>query len=172
MLRAVAFVLGVVVAGGGYAEIVADPKPAKAPKFTLEDQFGKSFSIKFPRKKLLLLTFGDQAGSQQIGGWTEPIEERYAKGLVVRGVAQLDAVPKLARLVVKQLFKKDYPSVMLDWTGEVSKDYKTKPKVANIFVVDMTGTVLMRCEGKASKKELAEVFALLDEHVERIEEVE
>lgn len=88
----------------------------KAKSFSLKDQFGNSHELKFPREKITVLAFADRSGSDQLEGWIRPLYQRYREKIDIYGVAELSAVPMIARGFVRSVIRKssNYP-IMLDW---------------------------------------------------------
>src|SRR5690349_7879299 len=89
--------------------------------FTLRDQHDHERKIDLPQPRVFVLTVADRKGSEQIEPWVRPLKERYGEPLLVQGIADMSAVPKLLRPTVRKQFKKDFtPSVMLDWEGQMT----------------------------------------------------
>jgi hypothetical protein len=131
----------------------------KAPSFELEDQFQKNFSVKFPADKVTILVFGDRNGSNQIEGWVRPLYGKYSDGIYIFGVAELSAVPWVARPFVRGIIKnKSKTSIMLDWSGKISKSYGYQKNKANLFVVDKAGNVIAEKRGAATPSALADLY--------------
>ncbi len=144
--------------------IAASPdSEAKASDFELKDQYGKSSSYCFPKQKLTVLTFGDRQGAEQIEGWVRPLWDRYQAKIDQQGVAVLTSVPFFARGVVRGIFKsKVKHSVLLDWTGQVSKAYGYRNGKANLYVIDRNGRIVLTVIGAATQADLNRVYAQID----------
>ncbi len=135
----------------------------KAADFDLKDQFDKSASHRFPKQKITVLAFGDRKGSEQIEGWVRPLWDRYQTKIDQQGVAVLSSVPFFARGVVRGVLKsKVKHSVLLDWTGKVSKAYGCSGGKANLYVIDREGSIVLKLTGAATPAELQKVFAQID----------
>jgi hypothetical protein len=143
-----------------FAVVRAD---AQAPAFELEDQYGKSHKVEFPRPRITVITFADRAGSSQLEGWIRPLYERYLETIDIHGVAKLAGVPRLMRSLLRAIFRKNltYP-VMMDWTGAVSMNYGYEARVANVVVLSPEGRIEYRFNGKAGPEELQKCFARID----------
>ncbi|HMV49475.1 MAG TPA: redoxin domain-containing protein [Blastocatellia bacterium] len=140
-----------------------DSAGTKAADFDLKDQFDKSASHRFPKQKVTVLTFGDRKGSEQIEGWVRPLWDRYQTKIDQQGVAVLTSVPFFARGVVRGVLKsKVKHSVLLDWTGKVSKAYGYSGGKANLYVIDREGNIVLKLTGAATPAELQKVFAQID----------
>ncbi|MCS6874639.1 MAG: redoxin domain-containing protein [Pyrinomonadaceae bacterium] len=154
MLASLCFLL---IASGFFGEGM------KAENFSLKDQFGKVHKVEFPREKITVLAFADREGSSQLESWIRPIYERYSDRIDIYGVAELSAVPVIMRGVVRSFIRKgtEYP-VMLDWDGKVSMAYGYEKGVANIYVINKEGVVIMKQKGKANKESLEQIFLKID----------
>jgi AhpC/TSA family len=135
----------------------------KAKDFSLKDQFGNTLEYKFPREKLTILAFGDKDGSDQLEAWIRPLYDKYTDKIDIMGVAELSAVPAIARGIVRAMIKKkSKKAVMLDWEGKVSKDFKYEKKKANIFLLDKNGNIIVKEIGAADDTKLKTFYAEID----------
>jgi hypothetical protein len=134
-----------------------------AKDFSLKDQFGKVYDYKFPREKVSILAFGDKDGSEQLEPWIRQIYEKYTDKVDIQGVAELSAVPGIARGIVRAMIKKKSKQpVMLDWEGKVSKEFKYEKKLANIYLIDKAGKVIVKEVGIADEAKLKKIFTEID----------
>lgn len=135
----------------------------KAAEFSLKDQFGTEYDYKFPREKVSILAFGDKDGSEQLEGWIKPLVEKYDTKLDIQGIAELSAVPSIARGIVRGMIKKKskFP-VMLDWKGDVSKSYNYEKKLANIILIDKNGAIIFKQTGAADAEKLEKFYKEID----------
>ncbi len=139
------------------------PGNMKVPDFELKDQYDKTASYRFPKPKVTVLTFGDRKGSEQIEGWARPLWDRYQTKIDQQGVAVLTSVPFFARGIVRGIFKSNVKySVLLDWTGSVSKSFGYQSGKANLYVINRDGQIVLTVTGAASQTELNKVFAQID----------
>jgi hypothetical protein len=135
----------------------------KAADFSLKDQNGKVHDFKFPNERVTILAFGDKDGSEQLEGWIRPLYEKYQDQIDIHGVAELSSVPAIARGIVRSIIrKKTTYSVMLDWEGKVSENYKYEKKKANIVIIDKKGTVVVREIGAADATRLEAIYKEID----------
>lgn len=140
----------------GYAQQLA---PDQASEFELKDQYNNTFALKFPKDKATVLVFGDREGAKQIENWVRPLEEKYADKIDIQGVAELSAVPGFAQGVVRRIMKNQVRySVMLDWSGAVSKSYDYQKGKANLFVIDKDGRVIAKAIGAATDSDLKKII--------------
>ncbi|HEX4951497.1 MAG TPA: hypothetical protein VFZ34_32865 [Blastocatellia bacterium] len=132
----------------------------RAPEFELSDQHGKSEAYRFPNGRVHVLIFGDRKGSGQIEAWVRPLYDRYQTRVNIKGIAALSSVPSFARGVVTRIFKLQVKySVLMDWTGGVTKSYGYEAGKANVFVIGPGGEILLRINGAATQQGLDQVKA-------------
>ena len=142
-------------------------KKEKAAEFTLKDQFGNELTLKFPRKKIVILAFADRDGAEQLESWIRPIAEKYSiknsNQFDVQGIAELSSVPGIAKGIVRNLIKKksDRP-IMLDWSGNVSKSYHYEKDKANLFLIDRQGNIIAKEVGAADATKLEKLYKEVD----------
>lgn len=143
--------------------VETQPKSASNPSaiaraFTLEDQHKTVHDYRFPRAKVSVLIFADYKGSAQLESWIRPLYQRYRDAIAIDGVAELSSVPKLIRGMVRAAFRDrlDYP-VMLDWSGEVSTDYRYQKGNANLFVIDHHWHILLKVIGAIDDSKMQRV---------------
>jgi len=159
MKKLVAFPL---IVFSAFLSVFAD-NSMKASDFSLKDQYGKTYYIKFPREKVTILAFGDRDGSEQLESWIRPLYEKYKDAIDIYGIAELSSVPAIARGLVRSIIKAKSPyPVMLDWEGTVSRSYKYEKGKANIYVIDKKGSVTAKKIGLANQKELESLFKEID----------
>jgi hypothetical protein len=133
--------------------------------FSLRDQHERSHAIRFPRTNVSFIVVADHKGSKQLEKWIQPVYERFGQRVAIAGVADLSKVPFGLRGFVRRAFVKelDYP-VMLDWQGDVVRQFAPQKDNANVFVVATNGTVLRRWTGNADREKLAELELELNLH--------
>ncbi len=132
-------------------------------RIELRDQFDRVRALVFPSTNLTFLTIADKAGSEQIAAWVTPIKHRFGDAVAIEGIADVSAVPRPLRGLVRRKFQKAQPhSVMLDWSGDTIKAFAVSPDRANVFVLDHEGKILKRLTGKATDQTVEEVCAALD----------
>lgn len=131
----------------------------KAENFTLKDQFNSEIGVAFPSDKAVILVFGDREGSEQVEGWVRPIYNKFGDRVYIFGIAELSAVPSVAKPVVRRIIKnKSKTSVMLDWSGDVSDAYGCEKGKANVFVIKKNGDIVAIKRGAATNAALEELY--------------
>jgi hypothetical protein len=132
--------------------------PGRVPEFTLADQHGVTHHFRPPRTNLSFIVVADKKGSEQLGGWIQPVHDRHSNTVAILGVADVAGVPAPLRPLIRRGFVKgvNYP-VLLDWSGVVIQMFQPVPKVANIYLVRTNGTVAGKWSGAVTEAALAEV---------------
>jgi predicted transcriptional regulator len=152
----------VVILLAGIAEGGEAPINARALEFTLQDQYEKTVSLRQYEGQVVVLIASDKEGSSQNAVWTKTIREKYADHVVVQGLADVSSVPFFLKGKIRNDFKKDGDSILLDWKGEVFKAYGLKKGVSNVILIDKDGRVRHWSAGKASPEAVQELFKKID----------
>ena len=161
-MKQVIFLVLLMMTRGVTANEIAAPTNAPA-RIELRDQFDLVRRLTFPRTNLTFLTIADKAGSEQIAAWVTPIHERFGNSIAIEGIADLSAVPRPLRGVVRRKFQKAQRySVMLDWSGDTVKAFGALTDRANVLVLDLDGTILTRRSGKASRQAIEELGTAIE----------
>ena len=132
-------------------------------KFELDDQYGNRHRVEFPRERVSVLTIADRKGSAQLPAWVEPVRKRFDEQVEILGVAIVKGVPGPFKGMVIDHFKEKvkYP-VMLDWTGDVAREFQPSRNVANVYVIDCAGKLLHKTEAVASAGKLTNLCAIVE----------
>ena len=143
--------------------VAQDCAVTNAPaKIELSDQFEVKRLLAFPTTNLTFLVIADKSGSEQLAAWVAPVQERFGTTVAIVGIADVSAVPRPMRGLVRKKFKKAQAhSVMLDWSGETVKAFASLPERANVFVLDEKGRIVKRLAGKATPETIKEVCQAL-----------
>ena len=133
-------------------------------KIELSDQFEVKQSLVFPTTNLTFLVIADKTGSEQLAAWVAPVKERFVTAVAIVGIADVSAVPRPMRGMVRKKFKKAqaYP-VMLDWSGNTVKQFAISPNRANVLLVDCQGNILKRLTGKATEAAIKELCETIEQ---------
>jgi hypothetical protein len=137
---------------GAAPPIVSPIIPTNAPSsIELRDQFDAPQRLSFPATNLTLLLIADRKGSEQVSGWVAPLKQRFGRRIDIRGLADVSAVPRLLRGMIRMKFQKaqTYP-VMMDWSGAAVKAFTYVPDRANVILMDRRGHILKRLSGEVS----------------------
>ena len=152
------FLLTLVTLFGISAVVVAGPFRSLCD-FELADQDLKTHQYLFPKSKITVISVADARGSDQLAPWIQRIYEKYENRIDIDGVADLVAVPKPFRAILRQTLSKQLTRpVMLDWHGTVVKRFASEKHVANIYVVDRHGYIVKHPSGPVSDVALLELY--------------
>ena len=152
------------------------PEPGTiAPDFTLKDQYDTEIGLsQFHGENVLL--FGFDKDSVDTGGtWLNLFQEQYAEGLRILPIANGSGLPFFARTFLKGKVKADLreaeaelnlPSVLLDWTGEVSRQYGMPLQMPTVVLIDRAGRIqLVHPLPQLTAEEVREVFDRIDQQI-------
>jgi len=134
----------------------------RAPAFTLQDQYDKMISLRQYEGHIVVLIASDKEGSAQNKAWAKAIREHYADRVIVQGIADVSSVPFFMKGVIRNDFKRDGESILLDWKGEVFKAFGFTKSVANIVLIDRDGVIRHRTSGSADPHAVEELFKKID----------
>lgn len=149
-----------------YVTTTPIPGYRQAPTFELEDLKGQSQSFTYPLPRVTLMAFADQDGAKQMEAWITPLYQRYQNQIDIHGVAVLSMVPAFARGIARGIISTQVKQpIMLDWTGEVSRQFQTLPKVTHLFVLNPQGQILAEQSGPVSAEKLAVLAKAIEQAV-------
>ena len=146
-----------------------------APNFTLKDQHDVEFRLRQFRGENMLL-FGFDKDSVSRGEiWLNLFLERYAEGLRILPIVNGSGLPFFARPFLKGKIKTDLreveaelnlPSLLLDWTGEVSRQYGMPLQIPAVVLIDTAGRIqLVHPLPQLTEEEVREVFGRIDQQI-------
>lgn len=141
---------------------LAEPA-GKLRDFELTDQHGNARSFRFPRSKVTVMTVADHKGSDQLAPWIQRIYDRYENRIEIGGVADVSMIAAPFQGLFRSAFRQQltYP-VMLDWRGEVVKQFAPEKGVANLYVIDRDGRIVSRVSGPLNGAALDEFTREID----------
>lgn len=121
-----------------------------APDFTLKDQNDIEVQLsKFRGENVLLFGF-DKDSIDRGGAWLNLLVERYNERLRILPIANGANLPLPARLFLRGKMKVEFQdaaeefnlsSFLLDWTGEVSRQYGIPLETPTVALIDRTGRI-------------------------------
>lgn len=158
--------IGAVLFGFTATPVGAEPhqdKRPQAPSFTLEDQYGVTHEYTFPRERVLLVTIAGRESSKDMDSWLKALHKAYDGKIDFQGIADLSAVPYIARKFVRAAIRsKSKDPVLCDWSGEVCQRFEADGSVANVIVVSPDGHIHHHAKGAMTDAALNEVRAAID----------
>jgi len=135
---------------------------AKAPEFTLLDQYDKPYNIRQGEGSIVVLLASDKEGEPQNALWRSAIEERYRDRILLIGIADVRTVPFFLKSRIKNNFRKDNARILLDWTGEVFSNYVLVKHASNIVLIDKKGMIRHVHFGEATTEARETLFKEID----------
>ncbi len=143
-------------AGAGQAKV-----GAPAPDFVLKDQYDQEFKLSQRRGTVLLIIYGDREGSSLIDNWARAVREKYTQERVkiVPIISFEGVVPWLLRGYAKGKFRGTTPqgqpksAKLLDWDGALTRQYGSREKLANVYLIDAQGVLQYAAAGKGLTQE-------------------
>lgn len=150
----------------GLAGLVSRPAGA-IPTFTLNDQHERQHSSRTllrDRKPVLLISGDQRKSDRDIAAWHKALREAGVKGVVTRGLVDLEEVPFfIPDALVRRALRKSNPRlpVLCDYDGKVFKRLALPAGGVAVTVLDARGKKVGQVRGKPSKDGLARIKQLL-----------
>lgn len=135
---------------------------AKAPEFSLLDQYDKLYNIRQGEGGVVVLLASDKEGEPQYALWRSAIGERYKDKIFMIGIADVRTVPFFLKSRIKNNFRKDNARILLDWTGEVFTNHVLDRHASNIVLIDRKGMVRHVTSGEATTDARETLFKEID----------
>ena len=118
-----------------------------APDFLLQDPEEKEHSLKKLRDKVVFLIMGNRKIRKEDDKWAEAFQKDYQENTEVTAyiIGDLRSVPGfIPKGFIRGQLKKNPPPVkfLLDWKGEVHKQYQTEKEKPNLYLISQKGTIV------------------------------
>ena len=135
----------------GFADEKAKTGPPKvgdmAPDFLLQDVEEKEHSLKKLRGKIVFLIMGNRKIREEDDKWAEVFQNDYRENAQVTAyiIADMRSVPGfIPKGFIRGQLKKNPPPVkfLLDWKGEVHKQYQTEKEKPTLYLISKEGTIV------------------------------
>lgn len=113
--------------------------------FALEDQFGTTHTDEDCGEAVVVLLGGDRKGSTFIPDWGSALHRAYIRefgeGKVCSvGFAHLKGAPFFVKKKIVASFPDDPEAwTLLDWKGQIAKNWGAEKDAANLYVFDQEG---------------------------------
>jgi peroxiredoxin len=148
----------------------------QAPKYTLKDAddneyiLEKILSKEKKDMRILVLIIGDHTTRGNGNKWAKELDKLYKgrKGIDIFMIADLRKLPFfVTELMVKWGTKREgLPvTILLDWEGKVSAQYKTQKGESNIFIIDSDGKIRYILVGQCSPENLKILQSKIQENI-------
>lgn len=134
----------------------------KAPDFALHDQYSTLLTLRQLEGHIVILIASNMDGLDHNRRWGRAIREKYQDRVHILGVADTRGIPSIMESMVRNFFKDEEISVLLDWKGYVFDAYSLPNGVSNIVLIDRKGFIRYVYAGEASKKAIEALFHEVD----------
>ena len=133
-----------------FADEKVEPAPPKigdtAPDWTLQDPEEKEHNLKKLRGKVVFLILGNRKIRKEDDKWAEAFQKDYRENKQVTAyiIADMRSVPGfIPKRFIRGQLKKNPPPVkfLLDWKGEVHKQYQTEKEKPTLYLISQKGTI-------------------------------
>ncbi len=117
-------------------------------EFSLADQFGETHTDEDCSGAVVVLLGGDRKGSAFIADWGPVLHQAYTRefeaGSVCSvGFAHLKGAPFFVKKKIVASFSKEPDEwTLLDWKGEIAKNWGAEKDAANLYVFDRGGDLV------------------------------
>ncbi len=141
-----------------------------ATPFELRDQFKEPYSFTIPRERVTVLMFADRAASDHAEPWVNKLWDIYGERIDMEGVGVGRWIPFFTRPVIRMLVRKatDHP-IMLDWNGNVAKEYRYERHKFILHIIEPGGRVVRTLSGPPTEENVDTVCKEIDRLLEIFE---
>ena len=149
------------------AEITPPKLGDEAPDWTLQDPEEKEHNLKKLRGKVVFLILGNRKIRKEDDKWAEAFQKDYRENEQVTGyiVADMRSVPGfIPKRFIRGQLKKNPPPVkfLLDWKGEVHKQYQTEKEKPTLYLISQKGTITFHRKANFKPEAYAELKKEID----------
>jgi len=143
---------------------------ARAPLFSLHDQYDEDFILENRRDKALILLIGDYQAREELSLWAKEITDKYSPKVKCIFIISFPDVPFFLKGWIKGKFKNNdtdnknrNDSVLIDWGGKVFRLYESTKKNANLILIDDKGFIQGIERGTVSPENKKRLFSAIDD---------
>lgn len=176
----IAAIISIVCFGSlmSFADEKTEPAPPKvgdtAPDWTLQDPEEKAHNLKKLRGKVVFLILGNRKIRKEDNKWAAAFQKDYRENEQVTAyiIADMRSVPGfIPKRFIRSQLKKNPPPVkfLLDWKGEVHKQYQTEKEKPTLYLISQKGTIVFHRKADfkpetyiALKKKIDKLLAIPD----------
>lgn len=157
----------------GFADEKTEPTPPKvgdtAPDWVLQDPEEKEYNLKKLRGKVVFLILGNRKIRKEDDKWAAAFQKDYRENVQVTAfiIADMRSVPGfIPKRFIRGQLKKNPPPVkfLMDWKGEVHKQYQTEKKKPTLYLISQEGTIVFH--RKTDFK--PEIYAELKKEIDKL----
>ena len=147
------------------------PAPPKvgdtAPDWVLQDPEEKEHNLKKLRGKVVFLILGNRKIRKEDDKWAEAFQKDYRENKQVTAyiIADMQSVPGfIPKRFIRGQLKRNPPPVkfLLDWKGEVHKQYQTEKEKPTLYLISQKGTIAFHRKANFKPKTYAELKKEID----------
>ena len=140
-----------------------------APDWTLQDPEEKEHNLKKLRGKVVFLIMGNRKIRKEDDKWAAAFQKDYRENEQVTAyiIADMRSVPGfIPKRFIRGQLKRNPPPVkfLLDWKGEVHKQYQTEKEKPTLYLISQKGTIVFH--RKANFK--PEIYAELKKEIDKL----
>ncbi len=135
---------------------------SRAPEFSLQDQYDRPATLRQLEGRVVVLIASDRDVMAQSRRWGKIISDRYGDTVSLFGIADARGIPFFMKSKIKNDFKKDGISILLDWNGVVSIAYGLAEKVSNIILIDKNDYIKYIYSGEVTQGAIESLFTEID----------
>lgn len=158
-----------------FADEKPEPTPPKigdtAPDWTLQDPEEKEYNLKKLRGKVVFLILGNRKIRKEDDEWAAAFQKDYRENKQVTAfiIADMRSVPGfIPKRFIRGQLKKNPPPVkfLMDWKGEVHKQYQTKKEKPTLYLISQKGTIVFHRKSDFKPETYTEVKKEIDKLLE------
>lgn len=166
-------IIGILFFGmlASFADEKAEPAPPKvgdtAPDWTLQDPEEKEHNLKKLRGKVVFLILGNRKIRKEDDKWAAAFQKDYRENEQVTAyiIADMRSVPGfIPKRFIRSQLKKNPPPVkfLLDWKGEVHKQYQTEKEKPTLYLISQKGTIVFHRKANFKPETYSELKKKID----------
>jgi len=130
-----------------------------APKFSLKDAEGISFSLSDTTSRPIVLCFLSKTPDNEIGRlwmdeshkWVNHLKEKYADNISIITIKNMTNAPRfMPKSLIKQKLKCEPNRILIDWTGLVCQQYQIENYFA-LIIIDSEKNIIYSISESFSK---------------------
>lgn len=161
---------GILMSSADEKAETAPPKVGDtASDWTLQDPEEQEHNLKQMRGKVVFLIMGNRKIRKEDDKWAEAFQKDYRENeqVVAYIIADMRSVPGfIPKRFIRSQLKKNPPPVgfLLDWKGEVHKQYQTEKKKPTLYLISQEGTIVFHRKSDFKPK----IYAELKKEIDRL----
>jgi hypothetical protein len=159
--------LGFILLSVGIASAGQSLLNVRAPEFTISDQYDRHYSLQSLSGRPLVLIASDKEGEEQNRQWGALIRGKCGNSVRILGVADVRAVPFFLKGKIRNDFRKDPNSILLDWKGTIFESFGLVKGVSNVVLIDGSGSIRYMYAGAPADEARERLFKEIESMLHR-----